>query len=258
MVALPRIFCLLLLALPASGLAWGPAGHRMVGELAARQLTPAAQAETRRLLGGQSLADVAPWADELRNDPTRRALWRETAPLHFVNFAGDSCRYVAARDCPGGRCIVAGIERYTTILGDRRQADAKRAEALRFLIHLVADVHQPLHAGYRPDRGGNRFQVRWNGRGSNLHRVWDTPVLASRGIGWKAHAAELARAPERASGTPVRWAEESCRATRDAGLYPRSRKLDGRYAGRMRPLAEKRIRQAAARLADLLNRELAP
>ncbi|MBN8727846.1 MAG: S1/P1 nuclease [Xanthomonadales bacterium] len=256
-VALLRILCLLLIALPALALAWGPAGHRMVGELAARQLTPAAKAETRRLLGGQSLADVAPWADELRNDPGQRALWRETAPLHFVNFAGASCRYVARRDCPDGRCIVAGIERYAAVLGDRTRPDAQRAEALRFLVHFVADVHQPLHAGYRPDRGGNRYQVRWNGRGTNLHAVWDSPVLASRRLGWKAHADVLARRPRpRATGESVAWAEESCRATRDGGLYPKTHVLDGNYAARMRPLAEQRVLEAAARLAALLNRQL--
>jgi len=238
-------------------LAWGPAAHRMVGTLAEQQLTPAAQTETRRLLGGRSLADVAPWADALRNDPAQRTLWRETAPLHYVNFTHESCRYVARRECPGGRCIVAGIERYAHVLGDRHRSDRERAEALRFLIHFVADVHQPLHAGHRPDRGGNRFQVRWNGRGTNLHAVWDSPVLASSGLGWKAHASALARRSRpRVAGQPAHWAEESCRIARDGGLYPQKRTLDDGYMARMRPLAERRVLEAARRLAELLNRNL--
>ncbi len=245
--------CLLLLLAAPPARAWGPAGHRLVADLAERQLRPAARAEARRLLDGASLSEVAPWADELRNDPAQRSLWRTTSALHFVNFADASCRYAAGRDCPGGRCIVAAIPRYQRVLADRGRSKRERAEALRFVVHLVADVHQPLHAGYRPDRGGNRYQLRWQGRGTNLHSVWDSPVLASRGMGWRRQAELLAVQPPRASGSPADWAEESCRATRDAGIYPRSHKLDSGYTTRMRPLAERRVREAASRLAALLN-----
>ncbi|NCT69011.1 MAG: S1/P1 nuclease [Rhodanobacteraceae bacterium] len=248
------LLCSLLLALPALAHAWGPAGHRLVGDLAERQLTPAAKAEAHRLLGRESLADVAPWADELRNDPARHELGRATARLHFVNFDGPSCRYDAKRDCPGGQCVIAAIERYARVLGDRSRPAAERAEALRFLVHFVGDAHQPLHAGYRDDRGGNQYQVQLRGRGTNLHAVWDSQVLASAGQAWPAQAARLAKTPLRAGGTPVQWAEESCRATR--AIYPRGHRLDARYLARERPLAERRVRQAAARLAGLLNREL--
>lgn len=252
-----RILCCILLALPLPGLAWGPAAHRMVGELASHKLTPAAQAEVRQLLGRETLADVAPWADELRGMKGRETLARATAKLHYVNFGDSSCQYVPRRDCPRGKCTVAAIERYAAILGDRKRPRAERAEALRFLVHFIGDIHQPLHAGYRPDRGGLKFQVRWQGRGSNLHRVWDSPVLASRRLGWQAHARELGRKPlPRANGTPAQWAEESCRITRDEGIYPRNRNLDAAYAKRMRPIAERRVREAAARLAELLERTL--
>ena len=254
-----RIFWLLAF-LPTLAMAWGPGGHRIVAELAARQLTPATQAQVRRLLAvshDRTLADVATWADDLRNDRTQHALARASANLHYVNFADSSCHYDAPRDCPGGRCVVAAIERYARVLGDASRSDAERAEALRFLVHLVGDAHQPLHAGYRHDRGGNRYQVQLNGRGSNLHAVWDTPVLSSRRLGWQAHAKALARPPlPRVGGTAAQWAEESCRATRDAGIYPRGHRIDKAYLTRMRPLAERRVREAAARLATLLNRTL--
>ena len=245
------------LFLPAPALAWGPAGHRLVAELAQGQLEPATAVQVRGLIGGQSLVDVATWADDLRDDESRRAPGRATAPLHYINFGSAACRYDAARDCPGGRCVVGGIEHYTAVLGDRTRPKAERAEALRFVVHLVADAHQPLHAGYRADRGGNRYQVRFNGRGSNLHAVWDTPVLASRKLGWPHHARELARKPlPAAKGTPTQWAEESCRMTRDDGIYPSVHRVDRRYLARMRPLAEQRVRRAAARLAALLERTL--
>ncbi|MFI4968597.1 MAG: S1/P1 nuclease [Lysobacterales bacterium] len=259
MTWLLRAVGLLLLA-PAFAHAWGPAGHRIVAELAERQLTPGARAEARRLLAltrDRSLADVATWADDLRDDPSQRDLWRATSPLHFVNFSSSTCRYDPPRDCPGGRCVVAAIERYAQVLGDRSRPMAERAAALRFVVHFVADAHQPLHAGYRRDRGGNRYQLQLNGRGSNLHAVWDTPVLASRHLGWQRYATLLARTPlPPPTGMPAQWAEESCRATRDQGIYPRGHVIDEEYLARMRPLAERRVRDAAARLAALLEREL--
>lgn len=261
MIWLLRVACLpLLLLTPALAHAWGPAGHRIVAELAERQLTPVARVEARHLLGvtgDRSLADVAAWADDLRDDPAQRALWRATSPLHFVNFGSPDCHYDPPRDCPGGRCVVAAIERYARVLGDRSRPVAERAEALRFVVHFVADAHQPLHAGYRRDRGGNRYQVQLDGRGTNLHALWDSPVLASRHLGWQRYAALLARTPlPPPTGTPAQWSEESCRATRDAGIYPRTHVLDADYLARMRPLAERRVREAAARLAALLDHEL--
>ncbi|WP_395684106.1 S1/P1 nuclease [Dokdonella sp.] len=247
--------------MPSFAQAWGPAGHRMVAALAERELTPGARAEVRTLLAithADELADVADWADGLRDDPRQRALWRKTSALHFVNFGDASCRYVALLDCPGGRCAVGAIERHAHVLADRTRPGDERAEALRFLVHFVADVHQPLHAGYRRDGGGNGYQVRFNGRGTHLHALWDTPVLQARGEGWRRHAARLARTPlPLAHGEAAQWAEESCRMTRDAGIYPRAHRLDETYLERMRPLAEQRVREAAARLAALLDRALA-
>ena len=255
-----RLVALSFIFLPSLACAWGPSGHRIVAQLAAQRLSPTAHAQVQRLLastGDHSLVDVATWADELRDDPSQRMLARATAPLHFVNFTSSACRYDPPRDCPGGRCVVGAIESYARVLGDRSRPDWERAVALRFVTHFVADAHQPLHAGYRRDRGGNRYQVQWDGRGTNLHAIWDTPVLASRHLGWRAQASELARTPlPVARGTPAQWAEESCRMTRDDGIYPRGHRLDAAYLVRMRPLAEGRVREAAARLADLLNRQL--
>lgn len=256
-----RVAPWLLLVLPALAQAWGPAGHRIVAALAERELTPHARAAVRTLLEASrdhELADGADWADELRDDPRRHALWLKTAPLHFVNFGDASCHYVALLDCAGGRCVVGAIERYARVLGDRSRSKTERAEALRFLVHFVADVHQPLHAGYRRDGGGNRYQVSIDARGSNLHAQWDTPVLQRRGEGWRRHAARLALAPlPSPHGEASDWAEESCRATRDAGIYPHAHRIDEAYLERMRPLAERRVREAAARLAGLLNRAFA-
>lgn len=250
---------LLFVCAPIPAHAWGPSGHRIVAELAQQRLSPSAQREVARVLGGRQkrLADVANWADELRNEPAQRDLWRASSKLHFVNFGAGSCNYQPARDCARGQCVVAAIDNYARILGDRSRSRAERAQALRFVVHFVADVHQPLHASPRADKGGNTYQVRFDGKGTNLHAVWDSRLLSTRKLGWSAYAGKLA--PKRhasASGDARLWAQESCRSVRDDAIYPRGHRIDAAYVKRMRPLAERQLQRAAVRLAALLDRTL--
>jgi hypothetical protein len=248
-----------LLCAPAA-FAWGALGHHIVARLAEAQLTPQALAEARTLLavrGAQHLSQIANWADDLRDvDPD---LFARTKHMHFVNFRSSDCIYHPPIVCPRGQCAVAAIAKYSAILADRSNSDAMRAEALAFLVHFVADVHQPLHAGYRDDGGGNDFQVRWQGQGSNLHRVWDSLMLDDAGFSAADYTRKLQAetSPVAAGGTPAEWAEESCRIDRDGGVYPTSRVIDGVYVARERPVAEQRLRQAGARLAALINKDLA-
>lgn len=247
----------LLMATPA--LAWGPLGHRIVARLAEAQLTPQARAEVDRLLHEQNarhLSDVAVWADDLRD--TDPALYKRTSRLHFVNFHSRDCVYAPPRDCADGQCVVAAIAHYAAVLGDRSRSDAERAQALDFVVHFVADVHQPLHASSGDDFGGNDYQVRWHDRGTNLHRVWDSLMLDDAHLSAARYARALMseRAPVQSGGTPAQWAEESCRIAR--AVYPPTRTITQAYVARERPVAEQRLRQAGARLAALLNRELAP
>ena len=247
-----------LIAIAPAALAWGPLGHRVVAQLAQKQLTPTAQAQVDRLLavtGARQLMDIATWPDDLRDlDP---ALYQRTAKLHYVNFHSRDCNYDPPLDCARDRCVVWAIGHYAAILGDRSRSDAERAEALSFVVHFVGDVHQPLHASYRPDKGGNDYQVRWHGRGTNLHRIWDSTLLNATGMSYRALANRLA-ADARAvpEGDPAQWAEESCRVVRDEDVYPPTRIIDADYVERETPVVEERLRDAGARLAALLDREL--
>ncbi len=244
-------------------LAWGSLGHHIVARLAEAQLTPRAWAQAQRLLalrGAQHLSQVANWADDLRDvDPE---LFARTKHMHFVNFRSSDCIYHPPIECARGQCAVAAIAKYSAILADRSNSGATRAEALAFLVHFVADVHQPLHADYRPDHGGNDYQVnyraRWHGQGTNLHRVWDSLMLDDAGLSAANYARKLESeaTPVTAGGTPAEWAEESCRIDRDGGVYPAAHSIDGIYVARERPVAEQRLRQAGARLAELLNSDL--
>lgn len=260
--------------------AWSALGHRLVGELAQRHLTPGARAEVARLLAAEdhdSLADVATWADRLRDTDVQRA--KETSRWHYVNFPRGQCDFVPGRDCRDGQCVVGAIEAQRRILADRRQPDAARRDALKFLVHFVGDAHQPLHASDRADKGGNDFQVslrtalepeayarhRYVGgvMGTNLHSVWDYYVLAEAGLDLQDYADRLDRQPwpqhgEAGIGTPAEWAMASCRLIEAKGLYPQrdgraEHRMDRSYPDAHRVLAETQIRLAAWRLATLLN-----
>lgn len=239
--------------------AWGPLGHRIVARLAAAQLSPGAAAEVKVLLavrGKRYLDQVANWADDVRDtDPD---LYRRTARLHYVNFQSSDCIYDPPRDCREGECVVAAIGRYSAILANRSNSPAERAQALAFVVHFVADVHQPLHAGYRHDAGGNDFQVRWHGHGASLHRIWDSTMLDDAHLSTAKYMRRLLaeRTPIATGGTPAEWAEESCRIDRDEGVYPPSHVIGEAYVERELPVVERRLREAGARLAALLNRDL--
>lgn len=252
--------CLLLLSLgwATAAHAWGPKGHRLVAALASDELSAFARTEIARLLRGEAeptLPGVANWADDLReNDPD---LGRRTARWHYVNLAEDGCRYVALVDCRNGDCLIEAIRRQRALLADRRQPDAVRAQALKFLVHFVGDAHQPLHAGYASDRGGNTVQLQLDGKGTNLHWLWDGEVIASAGMNERRYLRHLRRMPLPAEATadrdPETWAEASCRIVLHADFYPLRPKIEPAYFTRWRPTADAQLRIAGHRLAMLLN-----
>ena len=276
------LVALLCLGIASAALAWGRLGHALVGDLAERHLDPVARAEVARLLAGEedpTLAGVASWADDLRNsDPER---FKVTSRWHYINAKGGGCGYDLARDCPDGNCVVGAIEAQRAILADRSQPVEARRDALKFIVHFVGDVHQPMHAGNRTDSGGNGFQVSLRTpiepeayarskyvdgvMGTNLHSVWDYYILASEGLELPAYAGRLDKlpwppfpAPSAHDVMPLAWAGESCRLIETRGIYPPDDQhtMDSAYLDAMRPLAEQRVRQAAWRLAQLLNQTI--
>jgi hypothetical protein len=251
--------------MPATVAAWGFDGHRIVGLLAESELSPAARAEARRLLTGEpdpTLSGVSTWADTLRDDPA----WRHTGRWHWVNLPRENpCSYEPARDCPGGDCVVGAIRTQFEVLADRSRSDAERRVALKFLVHFVGDVHQPFHAGFGFDRGGNQTQLRFDRQGWNLHAFWDSAMVKHAGLAPEDYARQLRGSPPLPADATLavarpeeRWALESCQAIHDDGLYPERRAVGRGYLEQHRPLAETRLRRAGARLAALLDIALAP
>ena len=245
----------LLLALclpPAFG--WGAEGHRIVAQLAADRLTPAARAAVTELLRDEpepTLAGVANWADEVRK-PGNSA-------MHYLNFPDGDCAYLAKRDCLRGRCVVAAIERAVRTLKRRRASREQRQVALKQLVHFIGDIHQPLHAGLAEDRGGNTVQLRWLGTGSNLHQLWDSGLIASLEPDWQRYLRRLepvALRLEPGSPQAADWAMQSCAIVASDGFYPDSGKPGLAYRDRWQGVLEQRLTLAGLRLAATLDRLL--
>ncbi len=233
--------------------AWGGDGHRLVAAAAAQQLTPRAQAEIERLLAlepGATLESISTWPDEHRLPGT--ATW------HYVNFPrGSDDKFVQERDCQADACVVAAIAKQVAILRSSAP-DAERLQALKYLVHFVGDVHQPLHAGYGDDRGGNSYQVQFNGRGTNLHSVWDSGLIKAWPGGIPALRATLLSQPAKVEDKtgPADWVEESIRIVETPGFYPSGHVLPEDYADKMDHVVLERLSLAGARLAATLNAAL--
>ena len=243
--------------------AWGRTGHRVIARLAERHLTDHAKAEIKALLEpGESLADASTWADEHRQELPK------TAPWHYVDIPLDEPRYDDrfAGDEPGKGFIVPKIREFKAILKDRSRPVEERRFALRFLVHLVEDLHMPLHVGENHDKGGNNLQVRWFDQGSNLHRVWDAGIIDRAGRGDEGWLADLvamdtdATRSQAQAGTVEDWATESLLAARAAYQDPATGRriqpgasLGDAYQERSLPVVKQRLYQAGVRLAGVLN-----
>ena len=245
---------LALASLPEMAFAWGAVGHRAIGRIAERHLTPKAGKAVSELLAPEELAYVTTWADEIRSEPE----WAKAAPWHYVTIPDGQTYDSSAKD-PGGD-ILEAIPRFERILADKGASRTERVQALKWLAHLVGDLHQPLHVGRGPDHGGNDILVLWFNEPTNLHAVWDNKIIESAQLSF-SELAELLDHPTaeevrawQASG-PRDWADES-KQLRDL-CYPASdHRLSFPYLHDHWPTVERRLLQAGIRLAGELNRLL--
>jgi hypothetical protein len=251
---------LLVLAAASPALAWGRIAHRASAKLAESRLSPRTRAMIRELLEpGESLADASTWADDHSREIPGSNAW------HFVNVPIWENHY-DPRDCRGQGCVVSKIAEFKAALLDSKTPPVRRRTALRFLIHLVQDVHQPMHVADRNDRGGNSVQLRF-GRydNTNLHQVWDSGLLsrAYRNEDALMHNLEvLAKKPEARDwlkGRVEDWADESLLVGRRAYSIPKSDRtlrsgdsIGLEYEIENVPRAADRLARSGVRLAAML------
>lgn len=254
----------LLLVLESSLLhAWDSTGHAIVAMLAEERLTPMTRAAVSELLPGQSLVTVASWPDQVRN--------KQTAPWHYVNIEIEETQYVPERHCPDRQCVVGQIERFRQTMADSSINSEKRQKALKYLVHFVGDLHQPLHAGQNHDRGGNDVKVDFLGQTVNpftkkpwnLHQVWDNGLLDQYASNAKQAVEQIDQylasqnEAELANGSVIDWAMQSHDRARDhAYRFGPDQRLDEQYLKQALPVVEAQLARAGVRLAHLLNTAL--
>lgn len=242
---------------PSPALAWGKTGHRVVAAIADTQLSGLARANVKEILGVESLDEAATWPDDMRSDPS--PFWQKTAtPWHYVTLNG----IIYDHAPPQGDALEA-LQRFTATLKDPNASLAEKQLALRFVVHLVGDLHQPLHAGTCCDRGGNDVKVKWFGKDTNLHAVWDTSLVEEEQLSFTELAAKLERHISNRDLigwwdiNPRDWATESAQLRET--VYPPPAKgkkpveLSYSYVYEYTPLMERRLKQAGVRLAAYLN-----
>ncbi|KAB2919069.1 MAG: S1/P1 nuclease [Hyphomicrobiaceae bacterium] len=259
---------LVMICTPSYGLAWGELGHRTVAEIAASFLTERAVAEVKDLLGGDlhAMTEVSVWADAIRAEERP-----ETYYWHVVEIPSDGVRYDRARDCKNGDCIVEKIAEIAQVLGDHSVARPQRTEALQFLIHLVGDLHMPLHA-FAPLNHPAGAWVRIGDTTDKLHYWWDDEFVDALGFDslelGKQLAADTTVAEHRewAKGTSEDWANESFQITHvfvtkhglldvNWGDFSEDRPLTlpTSVIEEVKPIVVQRLKMAGVRLAWLLN-----
>ncbi len=238
------VFCMVL-ATPEAA-AWGPTGHRVVAEIAWQQVSPKTRRALGKILGAHTLAERSTWPDWIRSDPTQS----HTAPRHYMSIPDDG-----AVGEPEEPHILWAIEQAEVALADTGRETSERLEALSWLVHLVGDVHQPLHVGRSDDRGGNMVFVEWMGRQSNLHHVWDEDMIDFEQWSYTELASLLGGRPAPAAWStdpPTAWAQESFEL-RSMVYDIGDSKLAWEYRYRAWPVVERRLQQAGVRLAARLD-----
>jgi len=234
-------------------ISWGFKGHRAIAAIAQRHLTANTAYVVSAYLKGESMADVSTWADENRD--------RTTAPWHFSNLplGLNHEQFVKAVAESDGNVYTA-ILKAEAQLKDKSLNFEQKNEALKYLIHLVGDAHQPMHISRKEDKGGNTIQLRFDDKGTNLHSLWDSKLIDHEGLSQEDIAknydtATPAEIKQWQSDSPMEWIWESYQISSRiyAGVKP-GQTVDEAYYKKYIPVIHGRIDRAGIRLAGELNR----
>jgi len=254
-----RVLVVLLTAVswPRPCLAWGHEGHQIIALIAEHDMTDSAKAKATALLDGSGIDVIASWADDYRTQH------RETAPWHYIDCPLAEPKIDMARDCPHGDCVVAKTEEFRGVLRDPAATKAAKAEALKFVVHFVGDLHQPLHDEDNGDKGGNTRYVVFERHPDNLHWVWDTGLLEHINRNPAALAAELESRitpqdqAEWQKGSIEDWAMEGHRLAQTIAYRNLTNEnpdpITPEYERQAEPVIELQLEKAGVRLAHLLN-----
>jgi hypothetical protein len=237
-------------------ISWGFKGHRTVATIAQKHLTSNTAYIVSAYLKGESMAEVSTWADENRN--------KETAPWHFLNLplGLNHQQFVEAVGKQGNDNVYTAILKAEASLKDSKLNADQKNEALKYLIHLVGDAHQPMHISRKEDKGGNTIQVRFEDKGTNLHSLWDGKLIDHEGLREEAlptiyDVATPAQIKQWQVDSPMEWIWESYQLS--SQIYQETKSgqtISEDYYKKYISIIHQRINQAGIRLAGELNKLL--
>ena len=237
-----------------------PEGHAVIALVAEHYMSKAALANASNLLGGSTIEAVASWADDYRREH------RETGPWHYIDIPLADSKIDLARECPNGDCVIGKTEQFIAVLKDPKADRAAKAEALKYVIHFIGDMHQPLHDEDDADKGGNDRRVIFDGHPDNLHWVWDTGLLNHITPNPQALAAALESQitphdrEEWVRGSIEDWVLEGHRLAQGVAYGDLGNgdpaMITAAYEHQAGPVIESQLEKAGVRLAYLLNMAL--
>jgi hypothetical protein len=241
-------------------ISWGVTGHRTIGRIAANHLSPQASAAVRELLGNETLAEASTWPDEVRSQPE----YKHTGPWHYINLPLGLSEPDFEKTVKGmtQENVYSALLQQERVLGSTASSKEQKIEALKFIVHFIGDLHQPMHVSREEDKGGNTIQVNYSGVGTNLHALWDSKLLDHLGLddqqlAQKVDQVSAAQVTAWQNDPLIKWIWESYEIS--SKLYAEidamnGRSIDDSYYQAHIQIVQQRIEMAGVRLAGVLNR----
>jgi len=243
--------------LPLNAAAWGQTGHRVVGQIADYYLTAKARKAVKNVLGDESMAIASNWPDFIKSDSTYNYL----TSWHYVNIPGglDQTGVFNFLETDKQANVYNKIPEMIAVLKNKQSTAEQQKMAMRMLIHMVGDLHQPMHTARKEDLGGNKVYVTWFGQKSNLHRVWDEELIDRQQLSYTEYAAAINH-PTKEQFT--KWTHDSLKETVYESyqacnkIYDQTKaddKLGYRYNFDFIDLLNQQLLKGGVRLAQIIN-----
>jgi len=247
-LAFTLAFCLLSI----NAFSWGKIGHMTIAEIAENNLNKKSKVEIEKLIGKIPLAGIANWADEIKSDQ----LYSFAGPWHYANLPIDKEYDEIDKNHDGD--VISALIKYEKILRDRKQTNEEKINALKFIVHFMGDLHQPMHLGLTDDLGGNRIKVVWFNKVTNLHAIWDEDMVEYPEVSFSEYARFLSNPSKNMiikgnTGNYFSWSEDTHAFTKILYAENYSKPLSYSYHYQYRYIVEEQIMLAGLRLAKVLN-----
>ena len=230
---------------------WGKTGHRIVGKVAETYLTKNAKTQIKKLMGHHDLSRMSNWADEIKSDPS----WKIANDWHWCTIPDGE---LYEKDKHSGKAVEK-VNDFISVLKNKKSKKEDRQIALKFLIHLIGDLHQPMHVGNGIDRGGNDIKLKWFNAPTNLHRIWDSDLINLQELSYSEYSDYLMLNEDRGKirkwqGDDVLIYIHESRDMRTQCYDFSGENLKWEYFYKHKELLEKRLLQGGVRLSGELNR----